>query len=300
MSSTIDTTGIDKVIVWGNCQAAPLADLLRAPLAAQGLHVVDVPPVYLVEPAQLADIRATLRNTAVLVSQPVSDEYRVPGCGIDQLAALLPHRSRVVRLPVVYDVGAFPFQSRGYLPDGSRIDAPVTDYHDLRMIRAAAAGWSVARTVAEWPRCPPAAAREVAAASLAELRRREVGLDVVASDLVSSSDALWTMTHPTNRVLASLAERVLAVLRISARIEVPAREYLGQRRAPLEPAVADALGWPAGIVRPDWVVDGATVALPELAETQLAFYAERPDLVAATLRRLAPRLRTLWGPDYWR
>lgn len=274
------------VVVWGNCQAPPLADLLRAPLAAHGLAVVDVPPVYLVDTQDMHRVRAILRECAVLVSQPVSDEYRVPGCGTAQLAALLPAGARLVRLPVVYDLGAFPYQARGYDGAGRRVDAPVTDYHDLRVVLAAARGGT-----------PPAAdddaVRAVAASSAAELRRREAGLDVVASDLLDAPDALWTITHPTNRVLAELARRVLAVLGVPGPVAVPAREYLGQRRAPLERDVIRARGWPPDAARADWVVDATAVPSAGLLARQLAFYRERPDVVTATLARNAARLRLL-------
>lgn len=272
------------VVVWGNCQAPPLADLLRAPLAAHGLHVVDVPPVYLVDTTDMHRIHAVMRDCALFVSQPVSDEYRVPGCGTDQLAELMPAGGRVVRLPVVYDVGAFPFQARGY-DDAGRVDAPRTDYHDLRTVLRAA-GTAL-------PAVTDDRLLAVAAASLAELRRRETGLDVAASDLVSAPDAMWTMTHPTNRVLAELARRVLAAVGVEGAVDAPAREFLGQRRAPLEAPVLRARDWPGDTGRDEWVVDGMPLDPARLEREQLGFYRDRPDVVAATLRRARPRLELL-------
>jgi hypothetical protein len=280
------------VVVWGNCQAPPLADLLRAPLAGHGLHLVTVKPVYLNDVDDLRRVHDVVRRSAVLVSQPVSDEYRVPGCGTDQLTALLPPGGRLVRLPVVYDVGAFPFQVHGYTGTGDRIDAPLTDYHDLRMLQAAAAGWSPAETVQRWPRPAPGAVRAVAERSLTELRRREAALDVTAADLVRGPDALWTMTHPSNRVLATLAQRVLAVLGVTDVVRPPEREFLGQRQAAVDAETARVLGWSA-TARPDWTIDGAVVGLRELAQRQLSFYASDPDVVTASLRHAGDRLRLL-------
>ena len=286
---------VRTALVWGNCQAAPLADLLRVPLAAADLRVQDVPPVYLAGPDDVRRVHELARGCAVLVSQPVSDDYRVAGCGTDTLVSLLPPGARVVRLPVVYDVGAFPFQIHGYDGGGGRVDAPLTDYHDLRVVRAAAASWSATEAIERMPQPDAAAVRSVAQRSLETLRRRESGLDVPASDLVRAPEALWTMTHPSNAVLGRLARRVLDVLGIADDPVIPSREYLGQRRAAVDAGVARVLGWPED-ARPQWVVDGAPVPWQVVVERQLAFYAERPDVVAATVRRTAERADALFGP----
>lgn len=283
---------MNQVVVWGNCQAAPLGDLLTAPLAAHGLRVVAVPPVYLADEADVAAVHDAARRSALLVTQPVGEDYRVAGCGAKTLEALLPLGARVVRWPVAYHVGPFPAQARGYGGDGERVNAPLTDYHDLRVVRAAEQGWDVQRTLDTWE-FGAGAVRAVAEASVAELRRRETGLDVRVSDLVGAPDALWTMTHPTNAFLARVARRVLDHLGLDGPVEAPGREYLGQRRAPVDAEVAAALGWDGDSVRRDWVVDGAPVPDADLVATQLAFYAEHPDVVTATLARAGERLRLL-------
>ncbi|GAB2460183.1 WcbI family polysaccharide biosynthesis putative acetyltransferase [Jatrophihabitans fulvus] len=284
--------GHDRVVVWGNCQAAPLGDLLAAPLAAHGLRVVSVPPVYLADEADVARVHDEVRRSALLITQPVGDDYRVAGCGSGTLGALLPRGARTVRWPVTYHVGPFPAQARGYAGDGERVNAPLTDYHDLRIVLAARRGWDVQRTLDGWAIAGDAV-RAVAQASTAELRRREAGLDVPVSDLVGAPDALWTMTHPTNAFLARVARRVLDHLGLDGTVDVPEREYLGQRRAPIDADVATALGWAHDTVRPQWVIDGAAVPDAELVATQLEFYAERPDVVAATLQRAAGRMAAL-------
>ncbi len=283
-----------SVLVWGNCQAAPIADLINASLRVTGGEVVTVPPVFEAVESDLVRIREILPQAAALVSQPVRDEYVTPGCGTRQLAALLPPDALVVRFPVTFDTSAFPYQVNAHGADGSRVTAPVTDYHDLRMLVAAEHGWSAEQTVARWPTPSPDAVRANAAGSRRELRRRELELDVEVSDLLGP-EAMFTLSHPTNELLAVEARRILAVLGVpDATVTVPEREYLGERRAPVEDAVADALGWPAPVGRDVWVVRGERVDPTELAATQLAFYAERPDVVADSRVRHAER-RALMG-----
>ncbi|MBE7188918.1 WcbI family polysaccharide biosynthesis putative acetyltransferase [Jatrophihabitans endophyticus] len=285
------------VVVWGNCQAAPLADLLRAPLAAHGLEVVDVPPVFLATEHELAGVHDLVRQAAVLVSQPIREEYRFPGSGTAALASRLPRGGRLVTVPTTVHAGPFPFLVHGHDAQGARVEAPLTDYHDLRVVLAASRGAGPAGTSAWWPSPSASEVRTRDADSLARLRRRENGLDVRVSDLVDAPGALWSFNHPTNAVLAELARRVLATIGVDAPVTPPDREYLAERQAPVEPAVAAALGWPAGEIRPDWVVRGQVLDRDEVVRAHLAFYAERPDVVAEALTRYADRCAALIPTD---
>ena len=82
--------GMRPVVVWGNCQAEPVAALLTEPLSRHGLRVVVVPPVFLVDQAGLSRVHDLVSRAAVLVTQPVRDEYSIPPCGAAPLTTLLP------------------------------------------------------------------------------------------------------------------------------------------------------------------------------------------------------------------
>lgn len=292
-------SGGRPVLVWGNCQAAPTADLLRAPLAAAGCEIVDVPPVFLADADDVQRVRELLADAAALVSQPVRDEYATPGCGTRQLAALLPADARLVTFPVAFDTRAFPYQVNAHDGDGHRVTAPLTDYHDLRILDAAARGWSVDQTVDRWPQPSAEAVLRTTAASRAELRRREHDIDVPVSDLLDElgPDALFTITHPTNALLAAQARRILTALGLPDgpdAFAVPDREYLGERRAPLEPAVAAALDWSPDPDRAEWIFRGERLPLRDVVTAHLERYAAHPDIVADSIRRHADR-RALIG-----
>ncbi|WP_375493588.1 WcbI family polysaccharide biosynthesis putative acetyltransferase [uncultured Jatrophihabitans sp.] len=290
------------VIVWGNCQAAPIADLMRPALATAGLQVLDVEPVYLLTADAMAAIRPLLQRCAIFVTQPVREAAYGGGRGSDTVIEQLPDDCAVVHIPVTYDTSAFPFQVYGHGADGARVNAPITDYHDLRTAVAAAHGMTSTQAAAWWPAPSTDGTQHHAAASRAELRHRELSLDVHTSDLLDDPAALWTMTHPTNGLLARKAQRVLEVLHergvlpAASPVEPGEREYLGERRAPVEAAVAQALGWPSSATRETWTVDGRALPLVELLEAHLELYAKRPDVVADLLHRHAERLQLLGVP----
>jgi Polysaccharide biosynthesis enzyme WcbI len=278
------------VIVWGNCQAEPIAELLAAPLRDQGLQVVPVPPVYLIDEAGLERVRRLVSGAAVFITQPVRDEYRLAGCGSDQLAALLPTGGRVLRFPVAFHLGPFPFQTNASGADGARVLAPLTDYHDLRTVVAAERGLTVEQTLAWYPVPSSETVRAVAQRSRGELARREAGLDIAVSDLLDEPDAMFTISHPSNALLATVADRMLRALGLEGSVAVPEREFLGARRAPVELAVAQALGWPARSDRPDWIVEHREIPLATVVQAHLQFYRSRPDVVADTRIRQQARL----------
>lgn len=284
---TVGAMGAQRVVVWGNCQAAPVAALLRAPLARAGLEVVDLPPVYLLTPDDVARVHDLMADVALLVSQPIRDEYRVPGCSTDRLAGLLPPGARLVTFPLAYHLGDFPFQITATDGAGGRPPAPLTDYHDLRLLAAAASAGTVDELDRWWTVTGPAALERRRAASLAELRRREADCDLVVSDLVARAGAMYTLNHPTNAVLAAVAGRVLTAAGRSdlvAEIVVPDREFLGAVRTPRETGdrAADA-----------WVLGGRTVGWDEVAAAHLAWYAEHPEVVGPTVDRHAAAMADL-------
>ena len=281
------------MVVWGNCQAEPLAALIREPLRHAGLEVASVPPVFLATEDDLARTRALLARTAFLISQPVRDNYRVRGCGTEQLAGHLPPSGRLVTFPVIFHIGMFPYQVNAHGSAGERVEAPLTDYHDLRAIVAARRGLDVGEALSWWPAPAAAAVREVNEESVAELGRREQGLDVAVSPVIDRPDAMWTISHPTNAVLASVAEGVLAAMGVDGTVEVPPRQFLGERQAPREEAVLTARGWPAGLATTAWVFRGRAYPLRAVLEQHLPFYAARPDVVTDALTRYADRLALL-------
>ena len=277
-------------LVWGNCQAEALRRLL-APLGGD-LTFRELPPVHEITAAQRDEVLALMPRVELLVAQPISDEYRVTGLGTQRLASLLPPTGMLVTFPVVFLESWFPWQV--YARDGRDevVEAPLTDYHDLRVITAAARGWGVAEALAGWETFVPPAegVQEVDRRSRAELGRRQAGLDVQAD--LTGPHAMVSINHPTEPVMAQLATDVAARAGLVGTVERRPGTAVGGLRSPLERPVLDALGF-ADERATGWQVGGRAVGLPELLAAQLAFYQATPAVVGYALDRYADRLELL-------
>ncbi|MCD2170861.1 peptide ABC transporter ATPase [Microbacterium sp. JC 701] len=269
-------------LVVGNCQA----ESLRLVISSDGLPAIRVPAVHELGAADAERLHALLAEAAFLVVQPIRDDYRGLPLGTAQLRAALPSGARTVTVPAVRFAGLHPFQAVLRLPDFPE-DPPIVAYHDVRTV-AAAAGIAVP------PRLPARTVREIADASIAELRRREaMGLDVSASDLFSPvvSDLARTVNHPGNALFLPLGERIVAALGRPGRVVDPGRPILASVRAPLESWVVDA--WDLDDApEPDWIVAGERVSAEAVRDAQSAYYAAHPALLAAVVERMTPLLRT--------
>ncbi|MBC7679980.1 MAG: hypothetical protein H7233_13495 [Pseudorhodobacter sp.] len=272
--------GRPLAVVHGNCQAEALRVLLSGSPSFP-FQPVRVPPVHELEAGDLAAYDRLLAATSLLVSQPVSEDYRGLPLGTGQVSARLAPGAAVVVWPVVRWQGLHPWQAIVRAPDGA--EPPVVPYHDLRTLTG---------------RRPEgedllAAARD----STGELVRREAACDVTVSDLLTGADAVHTLNHPGNRVLLGLAHRVQARVGAPADAADPGRVLLGGVRAPLEPQVLVALGLDGrGLddrLREHWLVAGQPVPAEDVVVAQAAWYATRPDVVTEGLRRYADRLALL-------
>ena len=269
-------------VVVGNCQA----ESLRLVISSDALPAVRVPAVHELTTADAERLHRLLAGAAFFVAQPIRDDYRGMPLGTAQLRRSLPAAARTVTVPAVRFAGLHPFQAVLRLPDFPE-DPPLVAYHDVRTV-ARAAGLAVPASL------PPAAVRAIAEASRAELRRREgLGLDVAASDLLEPvvEDLARTVNHPGNALFLPLGARIVAALGAPGRAVDPGRPILASVRAPLEDWVVDA--WRLDTApRPDWTVGGETVPADVVREAHLAYYAERPALLAAVVDRMTPLIRT--------
>ncbi len=268
--------GRPLAMVHGNCQAEALRVLLDGS-PSFGWQVVRVPPVHELDEDDLPALGALLARCSLLVAQPVRDGYRGLPLGTREMA----ERSRavLVRIPIVRYVGLQPWSAIVRVPDGA--EPPVVPYHDLRTLTGRTPGSADLMAVAQ--------------ASVDELARRERrDTDVAVSDLILGlgADAVHVLNHPGNALLILLARRVQQTLDRPADADDPGRVLLGRIRAPLEAVVVDALGL-ADPPREHWTVDGERVTAEQVVTAHQAFYAARPDVVAAGLARHGSRLGSL-------
>jgi hypothetical protein len=279
-------------LVVGNCQAEALR-LTLDQVPGRPYRTARIPPVHEITDADLPHLDRLLAETAVLLVQPIRDDYRDLPLGTAQLAQRCPPGAVVLRWPVLRYAGLYPFQVIVRHPADRSVVPPGVPYHDLRTLVAAAEGrdaddpWDV--------EVSPAALSAVAELSRAELFRRERrDTDVGVSDVLTrhGADAAHTINHPGNPVLADLAARILANLGLRHAVEPLDHTLLGSVYAPLEQRVLDALGIDAP-ARTDWLVEGKPLRANDVHAVQLQWYRANPDYLTLAAQRHAAVLDLL-------
>jgi len=299
----VAANGRPVLVVHGNCQAEALRVLLAGqPQRIDGgsdagaFHTVRIPPVHELVAEDLPFLRTLLSRTAVLVSQPVRDDYRDLPLGTAQLAAMLPPGGRALRYPIIRYLGLHPYQAIVRHPDAPSAVPDLVPYHDLRILTALRDGLGRAATIERVAAVDagPEALVAVGQMSLTELARRESDCDVGVSDAIAAigAEVVHTINHPGNVLLITLARRIEQALGVAPTASDPGRVLLGGVRAPVPPEVLAALGL-AGPTRADWSVDGSVIPPATMVDAHFAWYAAHPGFVAAGLARHAERIVVL-------
>lgn len=275
------------LVVYGNCQAEATRVLLDG--AADGRwRTLRMPPVHELVAEDLPHLRKVLADTSYLVAQPIVDGYRDLPLGTQEIARELPERASVARFPSVYWAALFPTQVIVRVPDAG--DPPVVPYHDLRVLVAAAN-----KVPASFEPVHADGVRAVHEDSLAQLRRRQEHHDTIDAATIlehAGADTTWVVNHPHNHVLLRESEAILDRLGLTGEVTDPGRVLLGQLRTPVYAETLDALGID-GEASTSWQIQGEQVSEQEIADEQLAWYAEHPEAIEIGLKQHAELVRTL-------
>ncbi|MAC82264.1 MAG: hypothetical protein CML66_29915 [Rhodobacteraceae bacterium] len=197
-----------KLLVIGNCQARPLSRIM-----CNGGNFEPLEPIilHLAKSEQKAEHEAAMDQADLILTQLTSDHFQAPHLVASRVRDR--HPGRVLIWPNLFYAGQQPFLRYLTHPEYGRVLGPLDSYHDLRMI----ADWRAERGLGGAPVSDPAVlAASVHANSLASLREREAGCDVVASDLIEAHHAerllFYTFNHPVRWLLDQLAARLAGLL----------------------------------------------------------------------------------------
>lgn len=293
-------------LVYGNCQAEALRRILFThPGFAQRYQLLRVPAVHEITPHELELIQGRMPEVEVLISQEIKPEYRGLALGTEQLVDKLPASATVLRYPVAYFEGPFPFHvyvNRGQDPIST--SAPFTDYHDLRTLYAASQGWDLVTTLRRLDelQLDPDWLRANAERSLAELTSRETQFAAQLTSTIREhpTSSFRTINHPVNGLVTEVARQLLLALgHQDADLVLGSRQYyLDHMRAPLEPQIVRALGGePGADDRDEWITSAGVFGRSQVVAAHLAMYRTDPALMSDGLhkhtRRLA-QLEAMW------
>jgi hypothetical protein len=289
-------------LVYGNCQAEAIRRILAThPAFADTYQLLRIPAVHEISQHELTLIQERLPEVAVLISQEIKPGYRGLALGTEQLIDRLPADARVIRYPVAYFEGVFPFHvyvNRGNDPLST--NAPITDYHDLRTLYAAGQGWDTHTTLSRLAelKLDPEWIRANAEQSLQELARREANFTAQLASLIRQhpTTSFNTINHPVNALITEVARQSLEYLgyRDADLVKDSRQVYLDHMRAPREPQIVQALGAPPSLEdRDEWVTSAGVFSKADVVSAHLALYAEDPALLADGLRKHEVRLKVL-------
>lgn len=271
-------------LVYGNCQAEPLRQLLTG-TKKLGYDLVKIPPVHLISRSELRLVAKIASQAHLFIHQHVKATYRDLGQGTDELAGLLPASATRLSIPVAFHNGLHPFQV--YIRDdsGMNVAMPVTGYHDLRFLSAAGRGMSAAEG-AGWLdayKTSESVLKRITQESIEQLVQRECSLDIRVSPHIDTSDVdgFLSVNHPGNHLLAAQANEILLKLGVAAEVSPGARPMLGPDNSLIDDFVAAANGSSSGGVPARF--NGRTYTRSELWKLAIAWYQERPDVVARGL-----------------
>lgn len=268
-----------RIILIGNCQAAPLGKALAA--LSPSLQVSPPLIVHLARPADEARWQPALAEADLLLTQPVQDGY---GCAFVATRQLRQcYGDKVVVIPNLYNKAYFPDACHLAAANGRRLKGPLGDYQDAWAYEAWRAGLSVDQALARLADDDFQHERHAQAteAALAEEARREQHTDIRISDWIA--EHLWrqrlfmTFNHPSRALLHQLA------LRIAAHCRWPVPDPEAWRQGPREPLGGIVLG-----LSP-WVVRRRALAFPPEVDSLGQSVQLGPEIVLGEAQHYTPQ-----------
>lgn len=242
-----------KICVMGNCQSAPIRDLLKKRIGVEA-DVVQLKPVHLLNKADLRDVLTHLRTADIVVTHLISENYNDLPIGTGQLKDIMRPGARLIVVPNAHFIGYFP--SFLYIKDAKgRTVAPriadyscfPSDYHDAFCIAGKIKGLSmdqVSSFYAEYAGAHEWISKYVGE-SLESLRERERECDVTVSGYIeefyTESQLFWTFNHPSNRLLEYIVDKVIECIGLAPIVQKNNAEYLKGTVLPLFPFVVNTM-----------------------------------------------------------
>lgn len=282
---------MDRVVVVGNCQAKALEMMLATNEEfAQRFEFVSFPAVHEIPDEAIPELHNAVAGATVAILQRVEEGYRDGiGLGTDTLARIAGNAT-VIRWPSVYWAGYFP--DLFYLRDAANqpvVDGPF-DYHDRTILEAYASGLDVEATCRLLQDSDqPSDAAAWAANATAELGIRGKDCDIQVTDFIDAnfrSELLfYTMNHPANRLLASLAQQITQRLGVPGQVDQGQMpdEVLGWTFYPLHPNHVRALGLDLkedlSVGQVPFRIRGGTYLTADAVRAFFDYYEAHPQLV---------------------
>lgn len=191
-----------KILVIGNCQARPLAQILTSDGTNTSLDPIIL---HLAKDTDAEYHLAAMDEADLILAQYTAPTFKPAHLATAQIRDRFAQKCLV--WPNIFYAGQQPFLKYITHVGKGRINGPLDIYHDLRLLKE----WYLDRT-GSYPLGDIATVEEVHTQSLASLATRERDCDVEISDLIEAYQnerrLFFTFNHPTHWLLESLAMRI--------------------------------------------------------------------------------------------
>ncbi|WP_296815457.1 WcbI family polysaccharide biosynthesis putative acetyltransferase [Brevundimonas sp.] len=273
-----------KLLVYGNCQANPLASLMG--IARPDLEVIRLPAVHTLKPSDEKQVNVAVANADIIVHQPISDRFG--SLSTDSLRAEHPTK-HWLSFPSIYFGGVFPQMFYIRRPGKPTLHGPLEDYHDRRIVDAFLRGLTVSQAVQEIGR--PLGYEADFFAAIDDVREKERAVDVgsldVIMDLMPAVRPLNTFNHPTADVLWEVAKRCLHALGLPPLegVQRPKREFLSGLIGAVPAEVLAAAG--ASWSNPEYIKNGERLEWAQLIGQFFEVYSQEEEFAELYARNVA-------------
>lgn len=228
-----------RIAFIGNCQVDIYCKLLKSCNPNLDVFAIEV---WRLKPDDFDLASNKLTSCDIIVTQPLSAHY-----GPLALESLRNTHKHILTIHNIYFKGYHP--DCEYLgPMGNRLKSPIGDYHSKVVYQAFEKGLTPEKAVEDILGYPAERVQRIFDESTAELRRREIDIDVPVTDLVLSEcgwSYFFTFNHPTLELHSRYLEAIVNALGLKISFNTISDPLLDHTQFPIYPSVVDTLGLPA-------------------------------------------------------
>ncbi|WP_143735700.1 WcbI family polysaccharide biosynthesis putative acetyltransferase [Microbulbifer mangrovi] len=198
-----------KILVVGNCQARPLAELLLN--GCDDVVAVDTAIVHLLKDDDESEVLEKIHNADFVIAQMVANNYPAKFVRTNELKRVCGEK--LVTIVNLFYQGFTPGWRYMRMADRKPLKGPLDDYHNSVIFTCWKFGLDERQTIKVLDsKLFSDIYKEEAEESLREIQQRESGVDIPISDYlaehISKERLFHVFNHPSNRLLAEYAHRI--------------------------------------------------------------------------------------------
>jgi len=297
INSLINSTSQKKCMVYGNCQARPLARLLSVDKNfSKKYQIINYKPVYTIEGKDLYHLEKICKKIDLFIYQPIKTGYLdLYEIGTDFLKSLLTKDSISISFHSLYFDAYNPECIYIKRTDSEGVhQGPFGDYHNEILIQLYIDKLNYRDTV-QYLRASkakdPSSIEKNLDQSINELFRREQtkNIDIKIAQYIKDNyqqkRLFWTFNHPSNDILIHCSQEIIKRLGMNysanfCKKKITSYELLDMTCFSIHPSIYETLN--LSFNNPDvYYYKGQTFELNEVVKMFYIYYDNHPEVIEA-------------------